>query len=147
MEIECAHCRRTGNRKGSEVIQSQPTSGDVNQIVRVLILEDEPMIALGIEDILLDAGFAIAGVAYKLENGLALIESGACDAAIVDSNLAGVSADPAAIALMARGLPFIVLSGYSRDQLKSGFAGGRFLQKPCRPELLIETLTDVLPKH
>ena len=37
--------------------------------------------------------------------------AGACDAAIVDSNLAGARADPAAIALAARGLPFIVLSG------------------------------------
>ena len=125
----------------------QPITGADKRTVRVLILEDEPMIALGIEDILLDAGFAIAGVAFKLENGLALIESGACDAAIVDSNLAGVCADPAAVALAARGLPFIVLSGYSQEQMKSGFAGGRFLQKPCRPELLIETLTDALPKH
>jgi DNA-binding response OmpR family regulator len=105
------------------------------------------MIAFGIEDILLDAGFAIAGVATKLEDALGLIESGDCDAAIVDANLAGVCADPAAMALSARGLPFIVLSGYSRDQMKVGFAGGSFLQKPCRPELLIETLTDALPKH
>ena len=105
------------------------------------------MSALAIEDILLEAGFAIAGVAFKLENGLALIDSGQCDAAILDSNLAGVSADPAAIALTARGLPFIVLSGYSQEQMKSPFVGARFLQKPCRPELLIQTLTDVLPKH
>ena len=129
------------------MIESQPSPGDDNRAFRVLILEDEPMIAFGIEDVLLDAGFAIAGVVTKLEDALRLIERGACDAAIVDLNLAGMSADPAAIALTARGLPFIVLSGYSRDQLKSGFAGGRFLQKPCRPELLVETLTDVLPKH
>ena len=125
----------------------QPIAGADKRTVRVLILEDEPLIALSIEDILLDAGFAIAGVATKLENALALIESGACDAAIVDSNLAGVCADPAAIALAARGLPFIVLSGYSQEQMKSPFVGARFLQKPCRPEVLIETLTAVLPKH
>ena len=129
------------------MIASQPIPGDNNGSVRVLILEDEPMIAFGIEDVLLDAGFAIAGVAAKLEDALRLIESGDCDAAIVDPNLAGVCADPAAMALTARGLPFIVLFGYSRDQMKNGFAGGRFLQKPCRPELLIETLTDVLSKR
>jgi DNA-binding response OmpR family regulator len=129
------------------MILPQPTPGDKNGAVRVLIVEDEPMIAFGIEDILLDAGFAIAGVATKLENALTLIESGDCDAAIVDANLAGVSADPAAIALTARGLPFIVLSGYSQEQLKSVFASTRFLQKPCRPELLIETLTDILPQY
>jgi hypothetical protein len=58
-------------------------------------------------------------LAFKLEYGRALIERGACEVAIVDSNLAGVGADlPAAIALTASGLPFIVLSGYSRDQIK-----------------------------
>lgn len=105
------------------------------------------MIALGIEDVLIDAGFTIAGVASKLENALALTERGACDAAIVDSNLAGVCAAPAAILLKAQEIPFIVLSGYSQEQIKSAFAGARFLQKPCRPELLIEALTDVLPKR
>ena len=129
------------------MILPQSIPGDNNGSVRVLILEDEPMIAFGIEDSLLDAGFAIAGVATKLEDALGLIESGDCDAAIVDANLAGVCADPAAMALKARGLPFIVLSGYSQEQLKSVFAGTRFLQKPCRPELLIETLTDILPQH
>jgi DNA-binding NtrC family response regulator len=83
----------------------------------------------------------------KLEKALALIESGTCDAAIVDANLAGVSASPLAIALTARGLPFIVLSGYSREQMQDVFCGARFLQKPCRPELVIETLNTVLLKR
>jgi DNA-binding response OmpR family regulator len=129
------------------VIFLQPKPGGSNETVRVLILEDEPMIALGFEDILVDTGFAIAGVASKLENALAIIECGECDVGIIDANLAGVSAAPAVLALTARGLPFIVLSGYSLDQLKIGFAGGHFLQKPCRPELLIETLAAVLPTH
>jgi DNA-binding response OmpR family regulator len=126
---------------------SQPVSYETKKPVRVLILEDEPMIAFGIEDILLEAGFEIAGVTTKLESALDLIASGACDAAIVDSNLAGVCADPAAVALTARGLPFVVLSGYSEEQLKNVFSGGCFLQKPCRPEVLVATLTSVLPKH
>ena len=126
---------------------SQPIIGAKQRTVRVLILEDEPLIAFGIEDILLDAGFAIAGVTTKLEDALALVESGACDAAIVDSNLAGVCAGPAAVALVERGLPFIVLSGYSEEQLKNCFSGARFLQKPCRPELLLETLNAALPKR
>ena len=52
-----------------------------------------------------NAGFKIAGVAGRLETALALIESGDCDVAIVDANLAGVSAGPAASALAARGVP------------------------------------------
>jgi DNA-binding response OmpR family regulator len=120
---------------------------DNQRTIRVLIVEDEPMIALSLEDVLTDAGFEIAGLVTKLEKALAVIESGACDAAIVDANLAGVSASPLAIALTARGLPFIVLSGYSREQMQDVFSGARFLQKPCRAELLIETLNTVLLKR
>ena len=102
------------------------------------------MIALGLEDVLIDAGFEIAGVAAKLEKALALIEGGACDAAIVDANLAGVSAGPVANALTKCGLPFIVTSGYSQEQILGQFAGAPFLQKPCRPDLLIQTLNTLV---
>ena len=112
--------------------------------VRVLIVEDEPIIALGLEDVLIDAGFQIAGVAGKLEKALSLVESGVCDVAIVDANLAGVSASPVAIALAARGLPFIVLSGYSPEQMQGVFPGALFIQKPCGPELLLEKLNTLL---
>lgn len=120
---------------------------DQQRTVRVLIVEDEPIIALGLEDVLIDAGFQIAGVAGKLENALALIDSGGCDAAIVDANLAGSSAIPVADALEARGLPFIVMSGYCHEQLPSQLATAPFLQKPVRPALLIETMNTVLLKR
>jgi DNA-binding response OmpR family regulator len=114
--------------------------------VRVLIVEDEPMIALSLEDVLIDAGFEIAGVVGKLDKALALIEGGACDAAIVDANLAGESASPAAIALSIRGLPCIMLSGYSKEQMVGEYPGAFFLSKPCQPDLLIETLNSILPE-
>ena len=113
---------------------------------RILIVEDAPLIALNLEQLLVDAGFKIAAVAGKLEKALALIESGACDAAIVDANLDGVSAGPIAAALSARGLPFIVLSGYSSEQLQGAFPGALFLQKPCRPARLVEALNAVLKR-
>ena len=112
--------------------------------VRILIVEDEPVLALTLEEMLIDAGFEVAAVAGKLGKALALIESGACNAAVVDANLAGVSASPVASALAARGLPFIVLSGYSPEQLKSAFPGAHFVRKPCRPAELIEALNIVL---
>ena len=114
---------------------------------RILIIEDDPTMAHDLRDLLVEAGFEIAGVAGKLEKALALIESGACDAAIVDANLAGVSASPAASALTARGLPFIVLSGYSREQLQGAFPGAILLQKPCRPAQLIQALNTIVLKQ
>ncbi len=114
---------------------------------RVLIVEDEPLIALSLEDVLVDAGFRVAGVAGKLERALSVIESGRCDAAIIDTNLAGVSASPVAAALAARGLPFVILSGYSQEQMPSEFAGMPFLQKPCPPARLVETMSRLLLKR
>ncbi len=112
---------------------------------RVLIVEDEPVLAFTLEELLIEAGFEIAGVAARLEKALAIIESGVCDAAILDTNLAGVHVGPAASALTARGLPFIILSGYSPDQQHSAFSGALRLQKPCRPERLIQALRSILP--
>ena len=111
---------------------------------RILIVEDEPVIALSLEELLVDAGFKIAGIAGKLDKALALIASGACDAAIVDANLAGVSAAPIASALKARGHPFIVLSGYSSDQLQGDFPGTFFIQKPVRFAQLIAAVNTIL---
>ena len=71
-------------------------AADTGKAARVLIVEDEPMIAFTLEDILIFAGFEIAGVATKLERAMTVIESGVCDAAILDANLGGVSSSPAA---------------------------------------------------
>ncbi len=111
---------------------------------RVLIIEDEPLLAYVLEEVVRDAGFAIAGTATRLPPALELIAAGTCDAAILDANLAGVSAGPAALALTTAGVPFIVLSGYAPDQQSRAFAAGTHLQKPCRPERLIEVLQGLL---
>jgi DNA-binding response OmpR family regulator len=112
---------------------------------RILIVEDEPLLAFALEELLVESGFEIAGVAARLESALAIIESGDCDAAILDTNLAGKNVGPAASALAARGLPFIILSGYSPDQQHGAFAGALRLQKPCRPERLIQAVRSILP--
>ena len=117
---------------------------DKQHRIRVLIVEDEPMIAITLEDLLVEAGFGVVGVAGKLEKALALIGSAVFDVAIVDANLAGVSASPAASALTARGIPFIVLSGYSTEQLPDEFLGAHFMKKPCRPDQLIQALRDIV---
>jgi DNA-binding response OmpR family regulator len=113
---------------------------------RILIAEDEPMLAFALEDLLIESGFEIAGVTGELATAIAIIESGVCDAAILDANLSGVSAVPAASALSSRGLPFLILSGYSSDQQPSAFSGVPRLQKPCRPERLILALRGILPE-
>ncbi len=107
---------------------------------RILLVEDEPLIAEDLRESLAEQGFEVVGVATRLEAALKCIAEMEFDAAIVDANLVGKSAGPAASALSARGKPFIVLSGYSRGQLAKEFAGALFFQKPYRIELLVAGL-------
>ena len=102
------------------------------------------MIAMLIEEILAHAGFAIAGVAGTVEKALALLASDGCDAAIVDTNLHGFSAAPIAVALKARGVPFIVTSGYSSEQRRDEFRAVPWFQKPWREEQVIAELRRIV---
>ena len=111
--------------------------------LRILIIEDEPIIALDLQDFLVDAGFDVVGIAGKLDKALEMIESVAFDAAVVDANLAGVSAAPAASALTGRSIPFVVLSGYSLEQHLGAFAGPPCLQKPFQPAQLMHALETI----
>ena len=117
---------------------------ELARAMRILIVEDEPLIAFEVEQTLTDAGFEIVGVAARVEEALAMIDDGALDAAVLDANLNRVSAAPIAIALTARGLPFIVTTGYTREQLPDGFKAWALIEKPCLPEQIIEALTAVL---
>ena len=114
-------------------------------IPRVLIVEDEPMILFMLEDLLTEAGFEVAGVATALEPALSLIETCGLDAVLLDANLAGVSSAPAALALTARCIPFLVISGYSEAQQHGAYAGGLYVSKPFKPETLIAALRSILP--
>ena len=129
-----------------EATRPHHMTGDKIKQTRILIVEDEPMMALDLQDLLVDAGFEVVGVAGRLDKALALIESKDFDVAVLDANLAGVSASPAGAALVTRGLPFVVLSGCSLAQQQDAFPSGHFLQKPCRPARLIDALNHLVLK-
>lgn len=112
----------------------------LKQSVRILIVEDEPLIAENLRTELVDAGFEIVGIAARVEKALILLDEIAFDVAIVDANLAGRTAAPVAAALSKRGVPFVVLSGYAAEQLQQEFAGAIFVQKPY---LLVQLIRDL----
>jgi DNA-binding response OmpR family regulator len=117
---------------------------DSGQKTSILIVEDEPMLAFVLEEFLIESGFNVVGIAGRLNTALALIESCIFDIAILDANLAGISAGPAALALTARGLPFIVISGYLPEQQTAAFSGAPRIQKPFRPDQLVHVLRGIL---
>lgn len=107
---------------------------------RVIIVEDEPLIAENLRADLIDAGFDVVGVASRVDRTMSLIEEIECDAAILDANLAGRSSAPAAAALAVRRIPCIVLSGYAREQLPTELSEALYLQKPYRVDPLTKEL-------
>jgi CheY-like chemotaxis protein len=83
---------------------------------RVLVVEDEPLIAMLLEDMLSDLEVTIAGVAESVPAALDLLQGlEEVDGAILDMNLRGRSVEPVAEALAKRGIPFVFASGYGAD--------------------------------
>jgi DNA-binding response OmpR family regulator len=107
---------------------------------RILIVEDEPLIAQEIEAVLAGAGFAIAGVAPTVSKALAMIAEREFEAAVLDANLRGHSAAPVANALRQFGTPFLVLSGYSKAHLAEPLLDAPHLPKPFQPGALVRAL-------
>ena len=105
--------------------------------MRVLVLEDEPLVAMDIAAIVAGAGWDVVGPAATVQKALKSIEDKGCDAAILDANLGGESAEPVADTLRLRGIPFIVLSGYANDQLQGPLLNAPFLAKPYNPGALV----------
>lgn len=146
MDAGRADLRHVG-RVGAVSIQHPMQDPEHSPGMRILIIEDEPAIALDLQEFLEDAGFEVVGIAGRLDKAVALIECTSIDAEIIDANLAGVSSSPAAKALAERQTPFIVLSGYSMKQQEGAFPHGLFIQKPCRPDQLITALKALGPKR
>ncbi len=114
---------------------------------RILIVEDEPLIAMEIEDALNEANFTIAGVVSSVADAIALIERGDCEGAVLDANLFGKSSAPIAEALTAQRIPYVVLSGYIAEQLPKALQSAPFVPKPLRFQQLQSALNALFPKR
>ncbi|MEP9360457.1 response regulator [Sphingomonas sp. KR3-1] len=101
------------------------------QSQKILIVEDEPLIAMMLEDFLdaLDRG--VAGTADSVATALEVIEAGGVDAAIMDVNLRGGETSwPIADALTARGIPFVLATGGAGDMIAEAYRNRPVLSKP-----------------
>ena len=108
--------------------------------LRILIVEDEMLVAMNIEDMLLALGHEVAGIAGRVGAALALAEEGGFDLAMLDVNLAGETSFPVADLLRARGIPFLFATGYGIDGISEDYRSAPVLQKPFRSRDLAEAL-------
>lgn len=99
---------------------------------RVLVVEDEPIVAMALEDMLEAMGCEVVGPAARLSEGLALAEAEALDAAILDINLGHDNSIPIADLLRLRDIPFGFASGYGAPP--EGYDDAPLIEKPYREE-------------
>jgi PAS domain S-box-containing protein len=107
---------------------------------RILVLEDEAIVAIEIAQVLVEAGFEVVGPARAASQALQLVNEIGCDAAVLDVNLGSETSEKVALRLIERDTPFITLSGYSKEQHPLPFSGARSLAKPLQPKFLIAEL-------
>jgi CheY-like chemotaxis protein len=112
---------------------------------RVLLVEDEAMIAMLLEDMLADLGCHVVGPAYAIAHALELAAAPeAIDVAILDVNLGGRPVFEVADALRARRVPMVFSTGYGEAGLRKEDRGVPVLGKPFRSEDLAIALRQAL---
>lgn len=103
---------------------------------RILVVEDDMLIAMSIEDLIRDAGGIVVGPAATVDKALALVAAEPLDAAVLDVNLGGRRADPVADALLVKRVPFVFLTGYGAAGVDPRHAGAPTLAKPFDSDAL-----------
>jgi len=103
---------------------------------RVMVVEDEALVALVESDALTELGYDVVGPFSRPADALAAIEVGGVAAAILDVNLNGTPVYPVAEELAARGIPFVFVTGYGIESIDRRFAKVQVLQKPIERETL-----------
>jgi CheY-like chemotaxis protein len=113
---------------------------------RVLVIEDEILVAMDIETVLSDAGLEIAGRAGTLPQARRLISELDYDLVLLDGNLGGEFVGELAASLAARHVPFAFATGYGRDGVPEGFRDRPVLAKPFTPEQLLGMVRRLLTR-
>lgn len=110
--------------------------------MRILLVEDEAMIAMLVEDMLLDGGAEVVGPAGGVKAALAAIDQNAdIDGALLDVNLGGEQSFEVADALAARNIPFVFVTGYGGEGVRDRYPDAPTLQKPFVTSDLERALT------
>jgi DNA-binding response OmpR family regulator len=114
---------------------------------RILIVEDETLVATIFEDVLLDAGAKVIGSASSVKEALLLIETAAADgglnAAVLDINLQGAMVSPVADHLAALDVPFVFTTGYGEGCDRGLHSAAPVLAKPFNLDTLVTTVRNL----
>jgi CheY-like chemotaxis protein len=106
----------------------------------VLIVEDDPIIALDFEDTILSFGVKVVRSASSVAHALMMIDERLPDFALLDVALSREKSFAVAERLELLKIPFAFVTGYGGDRVDAAFAGWPRLPKPCSSEALLSVL-------
>lgn len=113
--------------------------------LKVLVVEDEPLVAMALEDMLTNSGCTVAGPAASVNEGMRLIGEETVDGAVLDVNLGGEMVFPLADALAERSIPFVYVTGYGK-LLRACNHDRPVLQKPYSNQQLLKIIGQWRPR-
>jgi PAS domain S-box-containing protein len=143
--LRCALSIRCGELTGSKTVSPTHNMTNRNGAViglkrqgkpRVLVVEDEPLVAMMIGDMLTELGFQVIGPISMASEALTAAREKHFDAAVLDINLGDGPVYTVAEILAVRGVPFAFITGYDADTVDARFIGVPILQKPIERDLL-----------
>jgi len=103
---------------------------------RIILVEDEILVAMMMRDILSDLGFSVVGPFSRLSEAMIAAVHDDIDAGIIDVNLGGEFVYPVAEVLVARDIPFIFVTGYGVESIDDRFASVPVIKKPVQRQVL-----------
>lgn len=113
---------------------------------RILVLEDEALIAAMVEDMLTELGVIVVGPAPTVALGMSLATKEDIDAAVLDVNIQSARVDPVAEVLKSRGIPVVFATGYGKSAVDP-VSEAPVLEKPYTQERLGRALSEALRNH
>jgi DNA-binding response OmpR family regulator len=115
---------------------------------RILVVEDDALLAMSVDDMLREAGADVAGPADTLDSAGQLAAEGHLSAAILDIRLYDDEVWPIARLLATRGVPFMFHTGhFDGTSLPAEWAGRPILTKPARAKQIVGALADLVAAH
>jgi len=112
---------------------------------RILIVEDESILAMDLENRLTRKGCDVIGLVSREAKALKLLEQDRPDAVVLDLNLNGKLPNDLVDALVARQIPYVIVTGYGKRQFDSpALQGAPRLDKPIKTEELVRALSDLI---
>ena len=122
-----------------------PTAARLSGL-RVLIVEDEPILSMCLAESLASNGCVVAGEAATVPAALSLVETAAFDVAVLDLNLWGQRTDAVAAAVVRGGRALVFSTGSTRDAIPVEFQHWPILRKPYKDAAIVEALADAAPR-